>query len=144
MCVFPLLWFYVVEKVAAVFRFLSNKIKLTHKRKKEEKKHETQNKKISATPPNFFGRLAVFHSLTHGRTKSSETKFEPRKKNHPPLFSTLSNTTHTHTSSSSSRAFRDARRKKKGQNETPGLVVKKAVRSFLSVLIFLCLLLQSN
>lgn len=78
MCVFPLLWFYVVEKVAAVFRFLSNKIKLPHKRKKEEKKHETQNKKISATPPNFFGRLAVFHSLTHGRTKSSETKFEPR------------------------------------------------------------------
>jgi hypothetical protein len=75
--VFPLLW-DVVEKVAAVFRFLSNKIKLPHKRKKEEKKHETQNKKISATPPNFFGRLAVFHSLTHGRTKSSETKFEPR------------------------------------------------------------------
>ena len=78
MCVFPLLWFYVVEKVAAVFRFLSNKIKLPHKRKKEEKKHETQNKKISATPPNFFGRLAVFHALTHGRTKSYETKFEPR------------------------------------------------------------------
>ena len=55
-------------------------------------------------------------------------------------------TTHTHTLLLLllPRAFREGETKKKRQNETPGLVVKKAVRSFLSVLIFLCLLLQSN
>jgi hypothetical protein len=60
--VFPLLW-CVVEKVAAVFRFLSNKIKLPPREKKEEKKHKKTKQKKKFSNHQIFGRLAVFHSL---------------------------------------------------------------------------------
>jgi len=64
--VFPLLWFYVVEKVAAVFRFLSNKIKLPHKREKKKKKNTRHKTKKFQQPRQIF--LVVWQFFTHSHT----------------------------------------------------------------------------
>jgi hypothetical protein len=64
----------------------SQKIKLPRKREKKRKKtQDTRKKKISSTPNQIFGRLAVFHSLTHTVEHEilRETKFEPRTHIHP-------------------------------------------------------------
>jgi len=61
--------------------FSPQKIKLPRKREKKRKKtQDTRKKKISSTPGQIFGRLAVFHSLTHTVEHEilRETKFEPR------------------------------------------------------------------
>ena len=64
----------------------SQKIKLPRKREKKRKKtQDTRKKKFSSTPNQIFGRLAVFHSLTHTVEHEilRETKFEPRTHIHP-------------------------------------------------------------
>ena len=76
---------YVVEKVAAGFRFLPKNQAAPQERKKKKKNTRHTKKKISSTPNQIFGRLAVFHSLTHTVEHEilRETKFEPRTHIHP-------------------------------------------------------------
>ena len=79
----------MVEKVAAGVRFLPKNQKScppkTARERKKKKKNTRHEKKNSSTPNQIFGRLAVFHSLTHTVENEilRETKFEPRTHIHP-------------------------------------------------------------